>query len=102
MTYITYNKLNTLEVLKKEPKVIIILTEVNGQKRRLSTSLTKIKNFGNLSLVKRAKLGRFNGLYIKFFYGRDKMGEVTNEMVCLSYSDLVWAFKAFSDTLLWL
>ena len=91
-----------INAMKKEPKITIILTYENGQKRRLSTSLSKIKKFGNLSLVKKAKLGHFKSLYVKFFYGRDKEGAVVNEMDCSNYSDLIWAFKAFSDKILWL
>lgn len=87
--------------MNKEPKITIILTFKNGRKNRLSTFPSKIKNFGNLSLVKKAKLGQFKALRIKFLYGRDREGEIVNEMDCKDYGDLYWAFKAFSDKDLW-
>ncbi len=88
--------------IKNEPKLTIILSSKNGKRSILSTYLTKIKNFGNLSLVKRAKLGQFKSLFIKFYYGRDNDGVIINEMYCKSYEDLICAYKAFSDKTLWL
>lgn len=87
--------------MKIEPKLTINLVEKSGRRVRLSTYPSKIKNLGNLSLVKKAKLGRFKALRIKFLYGRDKEGEIVNEMDCSSYEDLRWAYKAFSDKDLW-
>lgn len=88
--------------MKKVPRITITFVIKNGQKARMSTSLSKIKNFGNHSLVKKAKSGYFKSFCVKFFYGRDRKGTITNEMDCKDYSDLVWAFKAFSDKTLWL
>src|SRR3989344_1750068 len=88
--------------MKIDPKISVKLVDKNGKRRMLCTFAAKIKNFGNLSLVKKAKLGRFKSLTIKFFYGRDNNRDIDNEMNCSDFYDLIWAFKAFSDEFLYL
>jgi len=87
--------------MKNTPKVTISFIDKDDRKLRLSRSLLRIKNFGNLRLIKRAKLGHFKSIHVKFIYGRDKKVEIVNEMDCSTYEDLSWAFEAFSDKLLW-
>lgn len=88
--------------MNKEPKITVNLIDKNGREYRLSTFPSKVKNFGNLSLVKKVKLGSFKSLRIKVLYGQNSEGEIKNEMECNNYEDLEWAHKAYTDKFLWL
>ena len=87
--------------MKIDPKISIVLNNKNGKRYVLSTYISKIKNFENRSLVKKARHGDFKSIYIKVFYGRDKDGKFINDMTCFNYQELVAAYNAFSDKFLW-